>query len=81
MRIFVINARKIINFSLILLSILTIIVCASFLSPQMRQVFSGISHTIPIYSVETTEKKAAITFDCAWGADDIDSILDTLQKK
>jgi polysaccharide deacetylase family sporulation protein PdaB len=35
---------------------------------------------IPIYSVETDEKLAAITFDCAWGADDIPQILDTLKE-
>lgn len=35
---------------------------------------------IPIYSVECEERKCAITFDCAWGADDIPDILDTLDK-
>ncbi len=35
---------------------------------------------LPIYSVDTAEKKAAITFDCAWGADDIPDILNTLKK-
>lgn len=34
---------------------------------------------LPVYSVETGEKKVAITFDCAWGADDISSIIDTLE--
>lgn len=33
---------------------------------------------IPIYSVETIDKWVALTFDCAWGADDIESIIDTL---
>jgi polysaccharide deacetylase family sporulation protein PdaB len=39
------------------------------------------SRHLPIYSVETQEKVAAITFDNAWGADDIPSILDTLKKE
>ena len=81
MRIFVVNAKKIINFSLMMLSILLIIICATLFSPQMMQVFSGVAHTVPIYSVETPEKKVSITFDCAWGANDIDSILDTLKKE
>ena len=34
---------------------------------------------IPVYSVETDENLAAITFDC-WGADDIPQILDTLKE-
>ena len=33
---------------------------------------------LPIYSVFTEQKQVALTFDCAWGADDIDEILDTL---
>lgn len=35
---------------------------------------------IPIYSVKTQEKVCSITFDCAWSADDIESILSTLKK-
>ena len=35
---------------------------------------------IPIYNVETAEKKVAITFNCAVGNSDIDSILETLDK-
>jgi peptidoglycan/xylan/chitin deacetylase (PgdA/CDA1 family) len=35
---------------------------------------------IPIYSVDMVDKKAAITFDCAWGANDIPDILQTLKK-
>ena len=32
----------------------------------------------PIYSVETDEQKAALTFDCAWGSEDLAAILGTL---
>ena len=39
-----------------------------------------ISVVIPIYNVQTDEKKVALTMNCAWNADDIDSILDTLSK-
>jgi polysaccharide deacetylase family sporulation protein PdaB len=81
MRIFVISSKKVLNFLVILVSILAVVICATLFSPQMIQVFSGVAHTVPIYSVETSEKKAAITFDCAWGASDIDSILDTLKKE
>ncbi len=35
---------------------------------------------IPIYSVKTKEKKVALSFDAAWGADDTDSLLATLEK-
>ena len=35
---------------------------------------------LPIYNVATEDKKVALTMNCAWNADDIDSILDTLSK-
>lgn len=35
---------------------------------------------IPIYSVATNEKKAALTFNVAWGDDDIDEIIAALKK-
>ncbi|AKL94309.1 polysaccharide deacetylase PdaA [Clostridium aceticum] len=35
---------------------------------------------LPIYSVETEEKKIAISFDAAWGDEFTDDILDTLDK-
>ena len=34
---------------------------------------------LPIYNVQTEENKIAITMNCAWNADDIDSILKTLK--
>ena len=34
---------------------------------------------LPIYNVQTEEKKVAFTMNCAWNADDIDSILKTLE--
>ncbi len=35
---------------------------------------------LPIYSVETQEKKIAITFDAAWSAEDTDKLLGILKK-
>ena len=35
---------------------------------------------LPIYNVKTEEKKVALTFDCAWSADDIPQILEVLEK-
>lgn len=35
---------------------------------------------LPIYSVETEEKKVALSFDAAWGNEDTQKILDTLAK-
>ena len=41
---------------------------------------SGEARMIPIYNVETTEKKVAITFNCAVGNSDIDKILAILER-
>ena len=35
---------------------------------------------LPIYSVNTNEPNVALTINCAWNADDIDLILQTLEK-
>ena len=36
---------------------------------------------VPIYSVETTEKKVALTFDAAWGSDKTEKIVQILKEK
>lgn len=72
MKIWVLELRSIIKYfivtvvAVLLISVLSITgMNAIATSSQGRQ--------IPIYSVECSEKKAAITFDCAWGASDIPS--------
>ena len=53
--------------------------------PAAKSVFQMISlseaskRKLPIYSVETPEKRVAISFDAAWGADDTDDLLNTLK--
>jgi len=38
------------------------------------------TRSLPIYSVETTEKKIAISFDCAWGIDHTDTLLSVMKE-
>ena len=40
---------------------------------------SASSKLLPIYNVQTEEKKIAFTMNCAWNADDIEQILKTLK--
>ena len=43
------------------------------------QVFFGYSmRKVPVYCVDTDEKKVAISFDAAWGADKTEQIIETL---
>ncbi len=41
---------------------------------------AALSRSLPIYSVETEEKKLSISFDCAWGVDHTDKLLDIMAK-
>ena len=43
-------------------------------------VFAKTARKLPIYSVSTEEKKVALTFDAAWGADDTDLLISELQQ-
>lgn len=49
---------------------------------NQETVGAGTSSTrsLPIYSVEMEEKKIAISFDCAWGVDHTDTLLDVMEK-
>ena len=44
------------------------------------QEVSASGRRLPIYSVSTTEKKVAISFDCAWGVEYTDKILEELDR-
>lgn len=45
-----------------------------------KQTFSK-NRELPIYSVGTEEKKIAISFDCAWGVDYTDRLLEIMEEK
>lgn len=78
MKLYIIKEKKILIF-LLLLSGIILLITLSTLREGLAGVFAP-KREIPVYSVETDENLAAITFDCAWGADDIPQILDTLKE-
>ena len=46
------------------------------------QVFGGFAtRKLPIYRVDTEEKKIAISFDCAWGVDYTDKLLSVMEEE
>lgn len=79
----VFNKQKIISY-LVAFSTVAILFCgAGFFMPNLDETVQTSATTkklLPIYSVETEEKKISLTINCAWNADDIDKILDTLSK-
>ena len=75
----VLNKKSI--FSGLVIVILTIVTCIGANSILGNVIETAAQRRLlPIYSVETSEKKVALTFDCAWGADDIPSIVEDLNK-
>ncbi|MGH4051500.1 MAG: polysaccharide deacetylase family sporulation protein PdaB [Clostridium sp.] len=47
---------------------------------KTKGTFTGNQRKLPIYSVDTKEKKIAISFDASWGDDRTQEILNTLDK-
>jgi polysaccharide deacetylase family sporulation protein PdaB len=71
------------------LKYIAIVLCGAFVAVSFGKaasvhVFEQLSQAgerkLPIYCVETDEKKIAISFDAAWGADDTDELLRILDE-
>ena len=65
----------------ILLALSTAYSCVNY-AQKTQTTGAGMSspRSLPIYSVGTNEKKIAISFDCAWGVDYTDKLLDVMKK-
>ena len=62
------------------IAIVGIICTIIFCSTSAEQVFFGYANReLPIYRVKTEEKKVAISFDCAWGTDYTDKLLEIME--
>lgn len=79
----VFNKQKIISYLVAFSTVAILFGGASIFIPNFEdtvQTSAKVNKLLPIYSVQTQEKKVALTINCAWNADDIDRILDTLSK-
>ena len=74
----VFNKEKIQTYAVSVLTVAVLIVVASVGNMKTIQT-SATTKLLPIYNVQTEQKKIAFTMNCAWNADDIDSILETLK--
>lgn len=70
------NNLKIIAVMIVVVALLSI----NFGGSTLASAYFGQERKIPIYSVGTTDKKIAISFDAAWGADKTERIMDILEK-
>ena len=81
---FVYNKDKIISVAIAMSTVIVLfLLAATFKQNTDRNTIETSATTsklLPIYSVDTEENKVALTINCAWNADDIDLILETLSK-
>lgn len=77
MRFFVFNKKQLIF--AVLAAAAVIAVCLGSGRAVMTFLVGG--REIPIYSVERSDNKIALTFDCAWGDEDIDAVIDALSSR
>lgn len=82
---FVLKKDKIVSY-LVTLGIIIMLFAVGNVVPNSiknntLEVAATTNKKLPIYSVKTEDKKVALTINCAWNADDIDLILETLQKE
>lgn len=74
MKIFVITRKKLVLLAVMLIFSISVATLNTFIS------VSNSKSEIPIYSVEREDKKIALTFNSAWGDEDIPKILEILDK-
>lgn len=67
--------------ALFLFGVAVFVKCITTFVPEAISVSSTINgRELPIYCVDTNEKKVALSFDAAWGNEDTQKILDILEK-
>ena len=79
---YVFNKQKICTYLVSIITVVILFCIAGTLGNDNKtiQTSSNNNKLLPIYNVQTDQKKVAFTMNCAWNADDIDSILKTLKE-
>ena len=72
------NKEKIQTYAVSILTVAVLIALANIKDISAVPTFAQEKY-LPIYNVQTEQNKVAFTLNCAWNADDIDSILETLK--
>lgn len=76
----ILNKDKMLAYAVSVLTVITLFGIANLtVDSETIETSSSIEQTLPIYNVQTEEKKIAFTMNCAWSADDINDILETLR--
>lgn len=79
----VFNKDKIMSYVVTIFTVVVLFLTASTFgeTEEIIETSANIGKLLPIYSVDTNESKVSITINCAWNADDIDMILETLKNQ
>lgn len=75
----VLKKRKVVAIVFALIICMVLVITVS--SPNVKSVFSSAKKELPIYRVDTDKKQVAISFDCAWGVDYTDKLLEIMQSE
>ncbi len=78
----VFNKQKIYSYLIAFGTVFSLFVIAFVMTTNGQNTIltSSNGKELPIYSVDTKEKKIALTMNCAWSAEDVDKILETLKQ-
>lgn len=79
MRFYVVRVSGLLKYGILAIIAIAVISMIYFSGGEVTAVFQQ-KRDLPIYSVDYPGKKIALTFDCAWGSEDIPHILQTLRE-
>lgn len=74
------NKEKIYTYVISLVTVLTLIIISTAQPTKIIETSTKTQKLLPIYNVQTQDKKVAFTMNCAWSAEDIDKILKVLEE-
>lgn len=80
---FIFNKQKIYSYLVAASTVLVLLVGSIFFmgsNVETMEMSSEAGRLLPIYNVETNKKWISISINCAWNADDIDQILEVLDR-
>lgn len=79
----VFNKDKIMAFAVACTTVFVLFLMTSMFAktPTKTIETANLKKQLPIYSVKTEEAKVSLTINCAWNAEDIDKILETLEQQ
>ena len=79
---FVLNKQKICTYLVSIITVVILFCVAGTIGNKDEAITTSSENSklLPIYNVQTEEKKVAFTMNCAWNADDIDQILKILKQ-